>query len=138
MSLVLGFETYPYYAQVALFDQALPNAYPQWATGTEEAVFATSGIVVATQPDDFGEVRIEVWHGQYSPNGSLRLIGSGAVRVSNDRLVVGSVTGNDLREVQLGAGVYRVSVYVRDAEHGPETVVFSVQSEMDAALGPPR
>lgn len=124
----LAFETDPYYAQVALFDPEVSDAYPNWVTGEEEVVFGPSGVAVATRPDEAGPVRIEVYVGSYEPDPSWRFVGDGMVRVTARRLVVGSVTGGDLRSVPTDPGEYRVSVHFHDGEGGPDAVAFVVRA----------
>jgi hypothetical protein len=126
MPRVLDFQTPPYYAQIALFDPSVPDAYPQWSTGTEEAMVGPHGIVVATRPDDLGDVEIEVWVGAYTPGPQMRPVAEGMIEASEGGLVVGSVTGNDLRKVPVAAGKHHVAAFVSDGEGGPESVVFAV------------
>jgi len=121
----LEFETPPYYGQVALFDPAVADAYPQWSTGDEEAVVGSHGVVVATRSDEEGPVSIELWIGPYTADETLRLIADGALLASKGQLVVGSVVGNDLREVSLD-GVQHLSVFVHDTSAGPDKVVFAL------------
>jgi hypothetical protein len=125
---LLDFETRPYHAQVALLDPAVPDSYPQWETGEEEAVFGPSGVVVATQSDDSGQVRIQVWSGSFEPDGTWRPVGSGAITVSTGRLEAGSVTGADLREFAVVPGVHRVSAFVHDGNTGPDAVPFALEA----------
>jgi hypothetical protein len=47
---------YALYAQVALFDAEGGDSYPEWETGTEDAVFGPRGIAVATA----GDTEIEI------------------------------------------------------------------------------
>jgi hypothetical protein len=108
---LLAIETVPYYAQVAIFDPSVDGSYPDWGEGEDEAVSSGSGVAVSTQPDHLGKVRLEVNTGD--PGGDLRNVLDTTLTVStDDGLVAGSVTGNDLHPVAVPAGEHRVSVLV--------------------------
>lgn len=112
MGKVLSFETRPYYAQVALLDPTVKAAYPDWGTGEAEAVFSKAGVAVETRPDHLGPVAVEVWSGEPVSVEGLRLIEKGHLTIEGDQgVVVGSVTGNDLRRADVPAGRYEVRVY---------------------------
>jgi hypothetical protein len=112
MPKVLSLETRPFYAQIALFDPSVPEAYPDWGDGQAEAVFGAHGIVVETRPDHLGPVAIEVWTGELHGAENLRLVASDKLAVEgNHGVLVGSVTGNDLHKAEIPAGNHWVDIY---------------------------
>jgi hypothetical protein len=124
---VLSMETRPYYAQVALFDPTVTDSYPDWGMGHEEAVASRNGIAVETRPDHLGPVAIEVWTGTFDGTRLQRLVLEGDMTVLGNRgVVVGSVTGNDLRHVAIPAGVHRVFVYANRERGDVDGVYFVV------------
>src|SRR5436190_9398575 len=113
MVRVLNMQTRPYYAQVALFDPTVQGSYPDWGSGEEEAIGARNGVAVATRPDYVGLVSIEVWIGSASQGRDLRpVLEANVTVVGSDGVLVGSVTGNDLRPVAIRPGSHRLQVLV--------------------------
>jgi hypothetical protein len=124
VGLLLDREFVPHHAQIAMIDPDVEGSYPDWGDGDEEAVSSGSGVVVATQPDHVGKVRVEVITGD--PAEDLRNVLDTTLSVSSDRgLVAGSVTGSDLHPVPIGTGEHRVSVYVEGPPDEVSRVVFA-------------
>ena len=129
MAKILSMETVPLYAQVALFDPSVKDAYPDWGTGETEAVTSAHGVAVETRPDHLGPVAIEVWEGVLPDAEERRLVIDGHITVSGPGVVVGSVTGNDLHSAPVPRGTHRVQVYV-NRDRGDADQIYFVFPEL--------
>jgi hypothetical protein len=94
------------HAQVALFDAEDDNSYPQWETGTEEAIFGPKGVAVATAADR--DVEVTVQRGA-KPDGMPRI--SGEIEVGNQGLIVGNIVSGDFAQLEWSPGKVTVDVY---------------------------
>ena len=127
MGCLLSFDLTPHYAQVAIFDPAVAESYPEWSAGSEPIATGTYGIAVATQTDrqsdksTLSTVRLEVWDS--IPDRKASQIYSGSIVVTDHGLVAGNVTGNSLHEIKLSRGAHEIAVFV-DPVDQPEYVCF--------------
>jgi hypothetical protein len=127
MGCLLSLDLIPHYAQVAIFDPAISDSYPDWPTGTEPIAVGTHGIAVATRPDwssdnlDLSAVRLEVW--DTIPDRKACEIFSGSISATSLGLVAGNMTGNSLHSIKLLPGTYEIAVLV-DPVAEPEFVCF--------------
>jgi hypothetical protein len=113
MEMLLTMSTRPYYAQVALFDETVEDAYPEWEDGNAAVATTTAGVAVATQPDHLGQIDIEVVAGSRPEDAELEEVWGGSIEVRDDRgLLVGSGTGADLKRVPVSPGRHEVRVFV--------------------------
>lgn len=119
-------EIRPYYAQVAMFDPSVTDAYPEWEGGGEEAVSIWHGIAVATRPDDRGTVGVEVRRRDDECEAADRRILEATLIVRGTGVLVGSVTGNVLYEIPLAPGAHQVTVHVRGEKNDVTEVCFLI------------
>jgi hypothetical protein len=101
----------PFYHQVIVeSEHASDLPIPQ--TGEERAIASTQAIIVATRPEDDGDVMIEVHHGAVEECPG-RQVYDGELSFSTPRLVVGSYLANQLLTVDVGRiGWIPVKIYV--------------------------
>jgi hypothetical protein len=126
MMLLPRTEVTPYYAQVALLDSTVQDAYPEW-DGAPEAVATDHGVAVQTRPDHLGSVFVEVRQGESECDEGERLVLDTRLTVeSTTGVVVGSVIGNELHEVGLGAGPHRLQVHVKGDKGAVTDVCFLI------------
>ena len=118
-------EVTPFHAQVEISD---PNArdYPQWPTGDELVVSLPQCVAVATQGDDRGKVAIEVWDKSLDANDPemSTVLFDGEFVTTTDRVLVGSVVGNDLHTISIHQGRHRLRVYTSPARGRARAVYF--------------
>jgi hypothetical protein len=118
---VADYSFVPFYAQLQLYDPSSGDPLPEWTEDSLDQGVAAgrSGLTIATRSDfepgvdDLAEVRIRVWVvGGTGVDVSGELIHEGRLRIGAEGLLVGSVVGNDLRQVSVPAGDQNVKVYV--------------------------
>lgn len=97
----------PLYAQIAIFDPDMPDAYPDWGDGEDEVVQTRHGIAVATIPDVRGRVWVRVVRDEPG-DASARVLYEGAILTTAGRLHVGSVPAAQLFEVGLDPGEHQI------------------------------
>ena len=105
--LLAAAELIPYEAQVVLFDPAGQDDLLTWDTGNEPVRSTDRALAVATAPDWdevtrlLRQVRAEVWEGEPTTEAgrSAPVVWRGVISVGDEGLVLGSVTGADLRRV---------------------------------------
>jgi hypothetical protein len=78
----------PLYGQISIQDVGT-NDLPDWETGKEPVVASERAILIATQPDHEGEVRISVLDGD-DPTGLGTLVYSDQLILTSTRIQVGS------------------------------------------------
>jgi len=118
---------YALYAQVALFDAEGEDSYPEWKTGTEEAVLGPRGIAVATAGDT--EIEVVVSSGQENVSGMLCI--SGEIQVGHGGLVVGNVVAANLVQIPWPSGKTSVDVYTNGIGQEVTRVTFVLESKLD-------
>lgn len=100
----------PSYSQVAVFDPDVPDAYPTWEEGSTIASATGHGIAVATISDLAGDVGVIVTVNEPTNTDEEQILFSGTIASLNGRLLVGSVTGGDLSELDVTPGSHNVRV----------------------------
>jgi hypothetical protein len=98
---------YALHAQVALLDAEGEDSYPEWKTGTEEAVLGPRGIAVATAGDT--EIEIVVCSDKENVSGIPCI--SGMILVGYRGLLVGNVAAANLVRIPWPPGRTSVDVY---------------------------
>jgi hypothetical protein len=108
-------EVRPLYGQVVAQDGETADI-PDWETGDERAVASGHAVLVATRPDDAGNVHVQVLRGESGPDlGSL--VFDGELSVVSGRMVVGSVLAGQVLEVQIdSSGYIPVKIFVEPAD----------------------
>jgi hypothetical protein len=99
------------YAQLGLYDAEDADSYPQWETGEEPILFGPKGVAVSVQLD--AEVSVEVHTAR--PIRNRHLIGSGAIEIGADGLVVGNEVAGSYEELDFPPGRILVKVYGNSA-----------------------
>ena len=117
----------PLYAQVAILDPSVPDAYPEYQDPPGEAVAGPHGVVVYVRPDHLGDVTVEVRQGEASCAGADRMILETELKVQgSEGLVVGNVAANNLYPLTVSPGEHRVRVYVVGPIQAPTAVCFVI------------
>lgn len=116
---------YALYAQVALFDAEGEDSYPEWETGTENAVLGPRGIAVATAGDT--EIEVVVCSDKGDHNGIFCI--SGEILVGNQGLVVGNVVSANLVQIPWPPGKTCVDVYTNGIGEETICVTFVLKSK---------
>jgi hypothetical protein len=122
--LLAAADLIPYQAQVVLFDPAGLDDLLTWGTGNEPVLSTDRALAVATAPDwdeatrVLRRVRAEVWEGEPTTEaGQLApVVWRGVISVGDEGLLLGSVTGSDLRPVPAAPGSHSVEVRATPAE----------------------
>jgi len=117
------------YGQVALLSDE-PDAYPQWETGAERAIFGQKGIAVATAPDTDIDVIVcigeQLW--------DLELLLSGEIKVGSQGLEVGNEISCDLYPISFPPGRIAVSVYANESSGNATQVAFVLDARPDSSF----
>jgi hypothetical protein len=117
-------KVYALHAQVALFDAEDADSYPQWKTGTEDAVLGPKGVAVATASDT--EIEVTVYKGKRASDEILCI--SGEIQVGDQGLVVGNIVSGDFAQLAWPPGQTSVDVYTNGRGEEVTRVVFVVES----------
>jgi hypothetical protein len=126
---LIAAEIVPFYAQVLLLDPSSTEGVPQFVDGAEHVASSATAIAVGTRSDFVAgkggavPVTVEVWNAR-GPS-DLVEIWRGEITVGERGIAVGSVFGNDLREVHVSSGRHRVAVFVRPRQ-APDHIVFVI------------
>jgi hypothetical protein len=116
---------YALHAQVALFDAEGEDSYPEWETGTEDAVLGPRGIAVATAGDT--EIEVVVCSDKKNLSGILCI--SGEISVGNQGLIVGNVVAANLAQIPWPPGKTSVDVYTNGVGEEVTRVAFVLESK---------
>jgi hypothetical protein len=105
----------PLYHQVVVEAEGAADL-PLPATGVEPVVATPESLLVATRPERYGDVELEVHTGPPAGAPGTRIY-HGELTLSTPRLVIGSYYGDQLTPVDIGrVGPVPVSVYVDHPE----------------------
>ena len=115
MQLVAQRDVRPLYGQIVAQDAETADL-PDWESGDEQAVASGHAVVIATRPDHVGNVHIQVLRGGGGADLGSQVF-DGALEVVSGRLLVGSVLGGQLIEVETGGtGYVPIRVFVQPVE----------------------
>jgi hypothetical protein len=128
MPLIGREHVFPLFAQVQLGDP-LAGDYPEWETGEERVVFTDQVVAVATQGDEEGDVQVEVWTEPMQDDFGVPILET-EVQLTSDALRFGNVIANDVHDVHLPRGWFRVRVLVAPSEGPPSLVRFVLKPSL--------
>jgi hypothetical protein len=108
------------YGQVALIDAEDTDAYPEWITGAEIAVFGPKGVAVSVLGD--AQVEILVYKGTTEIKGVLYK--SGEIAIGGSGLIVGNEIAGTAERIPWPNGIARVQVYANGPKNKATQVIF--------------
>jgi hypothetical protein len=101
----------PLYHQVLVEAEGAADL-PRPETGAEPVVATPESLLVATQPEQYGDVELEVHNGPPADSPGTEVY-HGELTLTTPRLVIGNYYGDQLTRVDIGrVGPVPVSVYV--------------------------
>lgn len=113
--LVAERDVRPLYGQVTVQDADTPDI-PDWETGDEQAVAGEHAVLVATRPDDAGNVHVQVLRGEEGNDLGSKVF-DGELSVVSGRILVGSVLAGQVLDIAIdGAGYVPIKIFVMPAD----------------------
>lgn len=113
----------PLYGQVVAEDAGTTDL-PDWETGDEQAVASEHAVLIATRPDQDGDVHVRVARGAAPGEGDR--VFRGEMSVTSGRLAVGSPPASQMIEVDIGHEGYVPVQILADPVDLPERVTVIV------------